>query len=258
LSRAWSKTTPSERPGSDVDRHRRLPDARVLVVGVGGLGAPAALQLAATGVGTIGLIDADAVELSNLPRQILYRTTDVGRSKARTAAERLSALYPGISVRAFELRLSPANFTDVCTGFDFIIDGTDDIESKYLVNDAAVGLGIPYSHAGVVGLHGQTMMVLPGRSACLRCLFPNPPGEELPTCRTAGVLGPVAGMIAVLQATQAVCWLSGYGKGLADRLVTYDAVRGRWRTVNLSRRKDCAVCADRIDADDGRRRGTGA
>jgi adenylyltransferase/sulfurtransferase len=220
----------------------RLRSSRVLIVGVGGLGAPAALHLAAAGVGTLGLIDGDMVELSNLPRQILYRTADVGRPKIAVAAERLAGLYPHLRVQPFDGRLTCENVNQVFTGFDFVIDGTDDIRSKYLVNDGAVRLGIPYSHAGVVGLQGQTLTVRPKRSACLRCLFPVPPSDELPTCQTAGVLAPVAGTIAALQAMEAQKLLLGSGDLLTDRLLTYDAARIRWRSIRISRNPGCAAC----------------
>ena len=183
-----------------------LASSRVLIVGVGGLGAPAALRLAAAGVGTLGLIDGDTVDLSNLHRQIIYRTADVGRPKVVAAAERLAARYPKVAVRGFAERLTAHNFAHIFGDFDFVIDATDGVASKYLVNDAAVLCRVPFSHAGVLALHGQTMTVIPGRSACLRCLFPTPPSpDELPTCQEAGVIGPVVGSIGILQAHGLVC-----------------------------------------------------
>jgi molybdopterin-synthase adenylyltransferase len=223
----------------------RLAQSRVLVVGVGGLGAPAALHLAAAGVGTLGLIDGDTVELSNLHRQIIYRTTDIGQPKVAAAAARLAALSPSVAVRGFGERLTADNATRIVRDFDFVIDATDGIDSKYLVNDAAVLCGVPFSHAGVLAFHGQTMTVLPGRSACLRCLFPSPPAaDEMPTCQEAGVIGSVVGSIGVLQATEALKYLLAVGTCLADRLLTYDAIASRWRTVVLKRRHDCPVCGE--------------
>jgi adenylyltransferase/sulfurtransferase len=222
----------------------RLRRARVLIVGVGGLGAPAAMQLAGAGIGELGVIDGDRVELSNLPRQILYRTSDVGSLKVAIAAERLPRLYPHLRLRFFAGRLTADNVDHVFQGFDFILDGTDDPPTKYLINDRAVSMGIPFSHAGVIGLRGQTFTVKPRRSACLRCLFPAPPGDELPTCQTAGILAPVAGTIATLQAMEAVKLILGSGDLLTDRLLTYDGARLRWRSVRISRNPACAACGE--------------
>ena len=224
----------------------RLARGRVLIVGVGGLGAPAALQLAAAGIGTLGLIDSDTVDVSNLHRQIIYRTADLGRPKVVTAAERLAASYPAVAVRCFAQRLTAGNAANLFCDFDFVVDATDGVASKYLVNDAAVLCRVPFSHAGVLAFHGQTMTVLPGRSACLRCLFPTPPNpDELPTCQEAGIIGSVAGTIGVLQATEALKYLLGVGQLLTDRLLTYDATAARWRTVALRRRRDCPLCGER-------------
>ena len=224
----------------------RLARGRVLVVGVGGLGAPAALQLAAAGIGTLGLIDSDTVDLSNLHRQIIYRTADLGRPKVAAAAERLAASYPTVTVRRFAQRLTADNAANLFGDFDFVIDATDGIASKYLANDTAVLSHVPFSHAGVLGFQGQTLTVLPGRSACLRCLFPVPPTpDELPTCQEAGVIGSVAGTIGLLQATDALKYLLGVGELLTDRLLTYDAAAARWRTVVVRRRRDCPLCGDR-------------
>jgi len=224
----------------------RLASGRVLIIGVGGLGTPAALQLAAAGIGTLGLVDSDTVDVSNLHRQILYRTADLGRSKVVAAAERLAAAYPSVAVRCFPQRLTADNAAHLFGDFDFVIDATDGSASKYLVNDAAVLSRVPFSHAGVLAFHGQTMTVLPGRSACLRCLFPTPPKPgELPTCQEAGIIGSVAGTIGLLQATEALKFLLGAGQLLTDRLLTYDAAAARWRTVVLRRRRDCPLCGDR-------------
>ncbi|HXQ23306.1 MAG TPA: HesA/MoeB/ThiF family protein [Candidatus Acidoferrales bacterium] len=216
---------------------------RVLVVGVGGLGAPAAWHLAAAGVGTVGLIDGDAVELSNLHRQIIYRTADVGRRKVTAAAERIASRYPAVRLPCFDESLSERNLRDVFRGFDFVIDGTDRIETKYLVNDGAALCGLPFSHAGIVGFHGQTMTVVPSHSACLRCLFPSPPpAGDVPTCQETGVIGALAGTIGIVQATEALKFLLGSGTLLADRLLTYDALTMGWRTVGLSRNPACPLC----------------
>jgi molybdopterin/thiamine biosynthesis adenylyltransferase len=218
---------------------------RVLVVGVGGLGCPAALAVAAAGVGTLGLMDGDCVDLSNLHRQILYRGSDVGRRKVAVAAERIAGLYRDVSLHLFDERLSVDNLPGIFRQFDFVIDGTDSIPSKYLVNDGAVLHRIAFSHAGVVGFRGQSMTVIPGRSACLRCLFPSPPpAGEIGTCQEAGVIGALAGSIGLVQAMDAVKYLLGLGTLLANRLLTYDALAARWRTIHVSRSRPCPVCGD--------------
>jgi molybdopterin/thiamine biosynthesis adenylyltransferase len=234
----------SHRPPEARERLRR---ARVLIVGAGGLGAPAALHLAAAGVGTVGLIDGDVVDLSNLHRQVIYRTADVARRKVAAAAQRLAALYPHVAVETHDGRLTTDNLADLFGRFEFIVDGTDHIVSKYVINDGAVLQGIPFSHAGVVGFQGQTMTVLPGRSACLRCLFPTPPpAGEIPTCQETGVIGSLAGAFGVLQATEALKCLLGTGVLLTDRLLAYDALTGRWRTIHLSRDPHCQACGDQL------------
>ncbi len=232
------------RPPEDARAARaQLARARVLIVGVGGLGTPAALELATSGVGTLGLMDGDAVELSNLQRQILYRTDDVGRRKVVAAADRLITYYPSVHVETFDERLRPDNLGARFSSFDFVIDATDGIGSKYLVNDGAVIVGVPYSHAGVVAFQGQTMTVIPRRSACLRCLFPLPPvAGEVPTCQEAGIVAPLPGSLGSLQAAEAIKYLLGVGDLLTNRLLTFDALLGRWRTVTVRRSPDCPVC----------------
>jgi molybdopterin/thiamine biosynthesis adenylyltransferase len=227
------------------DERERLRRARILIVGVGGLGSPAALQLASAGVGTLGLIDFDAVEISNLHRQIIYRTPDLGRPKAAVEAERLTTTYPHVSVESFQDRLSPANLSQIFSRFDFIIDGTDRIAAKYLVNDGAVLCGVPYSHAGVSGFYGQTMTVMPRRSACFRCLFPVPPREgEVPSCQDAGIIGALAGSIGLLQALEALKYILRIGTLLTNRLIIFDARVWQWRTVQLSPDRQCPLCGE--------------
>lgn len=228
------------------DVRERLRCSRILIVGVGGLGAPAALHLAAAGVGTLGLIDFDAVEVSNLHRQIIYRNADLGRPKAAAAAERLRAAYPQVTVECFPQRLSPATLPEIFPRYDFVIDGTDRIVSKYLVNDGAVLCGVPFSHAGIMGFQGQTMTVLPRRSACFRCIFPAPPPEgEIPTCQEAGIIGALAGTFGVLQALEALKHVLRAGELLTDRMLTYDALEWRWRSVSLAPNRQCPLCGER-------------
>jgi molybdopterin/thiamine biosynthesis adenylyltransferase len=227
------------------EEKERLRRARVLIVGVGGLGSPAALHLASAGIGTLGLIDFDVVDLSNLHRQIIYRMPDIGRPKAAVAAERLRAAYPDVAVECFQERLSPANLPGIFSRYGFVIDGTDRIDAKYLVNDGAVLCGVPFSHAGVSGFHGQTMTVVPRRSACFRCLFPVPPPEgEVPTCQNAGIIGALAGSIGLLQAVEALKCVLRVGRLLTNRMLIYDAQREQWRTVQLSRDRQCPLCGE--------------
>jgi molybdopterin-synthase adenylyltransferase len=183
------------------------------------------------------------VELSNLHRQIIYRSADVGRRKVHAAAVRITDRYPEVSVSTFDYALSASCLPAIFPQFDFVIDGTDGIAAKYLVNDGAVLQRIAFSHAGVMGFQGQTLTVLPGQSACLRCLFPAPaPAEDVVTCREAGVLGSLTGILGSLQAAEAVKYLLGNAPLLADRLLTYDALRARWREVAVARTPACPLC----------------
>jgi molybdopterin/thiamine biosynthesis adenylyltransferase len=225
----------------DHPSQRRLERGRVLVVGVGGLGCPAAAALAAAGVGTIGLVDPDVVELSNLPRQPLYRTADVGRPKVAVAAERLAALAPGARVRTWRRRLG-ADDGVLVRDFDVVIDGTDSIAAKFAVNDAAVGAGVPLVHAGALGLRAQVLTVVPGVTACYRCVFEEaPPPGDVPSCAEAGVLGPVVALAGGLQAAEAIRLLAGEPPHLADRLLVID-LDGGYRAVPLARRPGCLAC----------------
>ena len=224
-------------------RTSRLKDASILVVGAGALGCAAAEALAGAGVGRLGLVDPDTVERSNLHRQLLHRTADLGRPKVDSAAEKLGARYPAVVLEPVIARLEAGNAGALFAGHDCVIDATDGIATKFVVNDAAVRLGVPLVHGGIVRFLGQLMTILPGRSACYRCLFGAPPdASEVPSCQEAGVLGSLAGTIGLLQAAEAVRYLGGMGALLADRLLTYDALSGRWRQVRLRRNPACAVC----------------
>ncbi len=218
-------------------------DGKVLVVGVGGLGSPAAFGLALAGVGTIGLVDSDRVELSNLQRQILHFTPDIGKPKVASAKEKIEKLNASITVVTHNERLHAGNLVDLFAAYDFIIDGTDGVATKFLINDGAVLLNKPLSHAGIVQFQGQALTVLPKRTTCLRCLFPVPPHpDENPTCQEAGILGSLAGSLGSLQAAEAVKYLSGEGELLTDRLLTYDALAMRWREVRLHPSPRCPLC----------------
>jgi molybdopterin-synthase adenylyltransferase len=215
----------------------RLAAARVLVVGAGGLGSPAALYLAAAGVGGIGLMDGDYVEESNLQRQVLYTADDVGRPKVDVAAGRLRALNPAVHVIPLAERMTGENAAERLAGYEFVIDATDSFESKFVVADACLAAGRPYSHAGVSRFLGQTLTVMPGRTACCRCLFDPPP--PAPPGPPAGPLGAVPGAVGAIQAAEAVKHLLGIGRLLTDRLLVFDALGMTARVLTVRRRPDC-------------------
>lgn len=228
--------------GGKAQMHLRA--ARVLIIGAGGLGSPAAFYLAAAGIGTLGIVDPDKVELSNLQRQILHATADIGRHKVESAQMTLTRLNPDVEVELFPVRFDPSNAQEIAAGYKFIVDGSDNFETKFLVNDTAIKLGIAFSHAGIVRLQGQTMTVIPGKSACYRCLFQAPPPpEEILNCQAAGVLGAVAGTLGSIQATEAVKFLVGFEEGLlTDRLLIYDAKQMRFRDIVVKRDPHCDSC----------------
>jgi len=214
-----------------------------VIVGVGGLGAPAAAALAATGVARLGLLDPDVVELSNLPRQPLYGEQDVGRAKVDVAAARLRAAFPDLVVEATHARVESGSARQLLDGYDVILDGTDGLPSKVLLNEAALELGVPLVHAGAVGFDGQLFTILPNHSACLRCLFPELPREdELPTCQQSGILAPVVGLIGLAAAGEAAAIVAGRAPQLANRLAILDAARLRWRTLALRPSTRCPAC----------------
>ncbi len=220
----------------------KLLRAKVLIVGAGGLGSPIALYLAAAGVGTIGLADPDAVDLSNLQRQILHQTKDVGRPKVVSGKESLIALNPGIDVRTYPLALNAENAEEIISGYDFIVEGTDNFASKFLINDACVLSGKPFSQGGILRFQGQTLTHLPG-SACYRCVFLQPPpAGAVPTCSEAGVLGAVAGMLGTIQAAEVVKCLLGIGTTLENRLLTFNALDMNFRTIEIKRNPNCPIC----------------
>jgi len=221
-------------------------NGRVLIVGVGGLGVPAAWALARAGVRRLTLMDPDPVELSNLARQVIYRTADVGRPKVEAAADRLAAEFPGLEIDRLAVELDAANASGFIGAHDFTIDGTDNPRTKFSINDAAIGAMRPFGYGGVIGMTGQAMTVIPGRSACLRCLFEEPPGEaEIASCREAGIIGPVAGVIGEVQAAEAIRVLAGAAPRLAGRILTYDAsaAAARMRIADVAARRGCACGA---------------
>ncbi len=224
---------------------QKLLDGKVLIIGGGGLGSPIALYLAAAGVGTIGIADADVVELSNLQRQIAHQTKDIGVPKVLSAREKMEAMNPDVRVNTYHTWISAGNILDIINGYDFVIDGTDNFAAKFLINDACVLTGKPYSHGGILNFVGQTLTFIPGQSACYRCIFPAPPPKDaIPTCSQVGVLGVLPGVIGTMQATEALKYLLGIGKLLSGRLLVYDALAMTFRTVKVRRNPHCPICGE--------------
>ncbi len=231
-------------PEVGVAGQRKLRRAKVLLVGAGGLGAPAALYLAAAGVGEIGLVDFDSVDLSNLQRQVLYTTADVGRPKLAVAKERLEALNPGVTVVPHEERLTSENALDVLRPYDVVVDGTDNFPTRYLVNDASVLLGKPNVYGSIYQFEGQVSVFDARRGPCYRCLYPEPPPPDLvPSCAEAGVLGVLPGLVGVLQATETVKLILGVGSSLVGRLLLFDALALRFRELTLRKNPHCVLCS---------------
>ncbi|MGH7829961.1 MAG: HesA/MoeB/ThiF family protein [Candidatus Binatia bacterium] len=229
----------------------RLRQGKALVIGAGGLGSSSAFYLTAAGIGCLGIVDSDRVELSNLQRQILHSTPDVGREKVESAGDKLRSLNPEVEIRTHAVYLDEGNAAEIFTSYDFIIDGSDNFATKFLVNDTAVALQKPFSHAGIVRFQGQTMTVVPGKSACYRCLFREPPAPgEILNCQQAGILGSIAGTIGSIQATEAIKYFAGMEESLlTDRLLTYDAKEIKFRAIEVQRDPQCAACGDKKSAE---------
>ena len=226
-----------------VKGQKKLLNASVLIIGAGGLGAPAALYLAAAGVGTIGIVDADEVDLSNLQRQVIHTTNDVGKAKVKSAAETMEAINPDVTVKTYRTFVDSTNIMDLIKDYDFIIDGTDNFPAKFLINDACVMAGKPFSHAGIIRFKGQLMTYVPGEGPCYRCVFKNPPPKDaVPTCKQAGVIGAMGGVIGSLQAMEAIKYIIGKGELLTGKLLTYDALKMEFHTIKLPKDHHCAVC----------------
>ncbi len=228
-----------------VPGQQKLKSARVLVVGAGGLGSPVLLYLAASGVGTLGIVDHDRVDASNLQRQVLFDSASVGRPKVEVARERLLALNPLIDVHAHEIEVRAANVMALLRDYDIVLDGTDRIPTRYVVNDACVLLRKPLVSAAIHRFEGQLMTYLPGRGPCYRCLYPEVPEGLVPNCADAGVLGVLPGVVGAMQATEAIKLIVGMGAPLAGRLLVYDALELSLREFRIERRRECAVCGDR-------------
>ncbi len=228
-----------------VEGQEKLSAGKVLVVGAGGLGAPAALYLAAAGVGTIGILDHDHVEVSNLQRQVIHFTKDIGVPKVQSAEEKMKAINPDVVVKTYEEYLCADNIREIIADYDFVLDGVDNFPTKFLINDACVMAGIPFSHGGILRFDGQTMTVVPGESTCYRCVFRKPPPPEaVPTCSQAGVLGAIAGMLGTIQAAETLKYITGVGDLLTNTLLSFDAKKMTFRRVPLNRQKNCPVCGE--------------
>lgn len=226
-----------------VEGQIKIMNSKVLILGAGGLGSPAAFYLAAAGVGTIGLVDSDKVELSNLQRQIIHFTENLNVFKVDSAAEKIHALNPDVTIKKYHELARAENIGQIIAGYDFVIDGTDNFVAKFLINDACVLNGIPFSHGGVLRFDGQTMTVIPSRSACYRCIFTTPPPQgAIPTCSEAGILGAIAGMLGTIQAAECLKYITNVGDLLTDAILIFNAKSMDFRKVKIHPNKDCPIC----------------
>jgi molybdopterin/thiamine biosynthesis adenylyltransferase len=227
-----------------IEGQDKICAAKVLVIGAGGLGSPIAYYLAAAGVGTIGIVDGDVVDLSNLQRQIIHTSAEIGTPKVESARRKMLAINPGVTVNTYKTMLEAANILEIIEPYDFIIDGTDNFAAKFLINDACVLANKPYSHGGILRFAGQTMTIRPRESACYACVFDSPPPAGIvPTCSSAGILGAVAGMLGTIQAAEALKFITGVGEPLYDTLLSFDAKKMDFRKTKLHRNTKCRVCS---------------
>ncbi len=225
-----------------VKGQEKILESKVLIIGAGGLGSPAALYLAAAGVGTIGIVDNDVVDLTNLQRQVIHFTPDLGKPKVDSAKEKIEKINPDVKVRTYKELALADNILDLIKDYDFIIDGTDNFPAKFLINDACVLAKKPFSHGGILRFDGQTMTYTPGNT-CYRCVFSGPPPKNaIPSCAQAGVLGSIAGILGTIQATEVLKFITGKGDLLINRLLIFDALDMDFRTITLQKNKSCAVC----------------
>src|SRR5690242_19334274 len=232
-------------PEVGMEGQQKLKASRVLCIGTGGLGSPMALYLAAAGVGTLGLVDFDVVDYTNLQRQIIHSTADVGRKKLDSAADKLKAINPYLNLRTFDTKLSSANALELFREFDIVADGTDNFPTRYLVNDACVLTGKPNVYGSIFRLEGQASVFWAARGACYRCLYPEPPPPGLvPSCAEGGVLGVLPGIVGAIQANEAIKLILGGGEPLINRLLLFDAWKMRFRELKLTKDPACPVCGE--------------
>jgi molybdopterin/thiamine biosynthesis adenylyltransferase/rhodanese-related sulfurtransferase len=235
-------------PEVGMDGQIKLLKSKVLCLGAGGLGSPAGYYLAAAGVGTLGMIDDDVVDASNLQRQILHATDRIGMPKVESAAKTLTGLNPDVKVNQYKTRLTSENVMDILKDYDVIVDGVDNFPTRYLLNDAALKLNKPVVHASIYRFEGQMTSFIPGQGPCYRCLYPAPPPPDMaPSCQEAGVLGVLPGVVGILQATEAVKLILGIGKSLAGRLLMFDALATKFREMKLRRDPSCPTCGEGVD-----------
>jgi molybdopterin/thiamine biosynthesis adenylyltransferase/rhodanese-related sulfurtransferase len=233
-------------PEVGLEGQQKLLDAKVLLLGAGGLGSPAALYLAAAGVGTLGIVDNDAVDVSNLQRQVIHSSERIGVAKVDSAEQTIAALNPDVKVQKYNVRLGPENIMEILPGYDIVVDGLDNFPTRYLLNDASVRLGIPVVSAAILGFEGQLSVFKPYDGPCYRCLFPVPPPAELaPSCGANGVLGVLPGTMGMLQATEVIKLILGEGDPLIGRLLMYDALAATVSEVKVRRDPDCPICSRR-------------
>jgi adenylyltransferase/sulfurtransferase len=232
-------------PGVGVEGQERLAAARVLVVGAGGLGSPALLYLAAAGIGTIGVVDADVVDLTNLHRQVIHSDADIGRPKTESAEAAVRRVNPHVTVVRHDVRLDSSNALEILRDYDVVVDGTDNFPTRYLINDACVMLGKPHVWGSILRFDGQVSVWWAGHGPCYRCVFPEPPPPgSVPSCAEGGVLGVLCAAIGSVQSTEAVKLLLGLGEPLTGRLLVHDALRQTWDTLNVRADPDCPVCGE--------------
>ncbi len=230
--------------GVGEEGQNKLLNSKILIIGAGGLGSPALMYLASAGVGTIGIADADRVDLSNLQRQIIHTTENIGKPKVQSAKERIEAINPDVKVNTYNTFITSKNIKDIICGYDFIIDATDNFSSKFLINDACVMSKKPFVHGGIMGYRGQLMTYVPNKGPCYRCIFREvPPKGSIPDCKQIGIIGAVAGIIGNLQAMEAIKYIIGTGELLVGYMMTYNAFKTEFRKVKLpTDTNDCPVC----------------
>lgn len=224
---------------------QKIMEGKVLILGVGGLGSPAALYLAAAGVGTLGIVDSDEVDITNLQRQILHFTDDIGRAKTQSASEKLKKLNPEINIKTYKTKVNSKNIADLIKDYDVVVDGTDNFPTRFLVNDACYFAKKPLVHGAILRFDGQVMTIVPDEGPCYRCIYrePPPPGM-VPSCQQAGVIGSVAGIIGTIQANEALKILLGTGKTLNGRLLVVDALEANFRQINTRKDPRCPLCGE--------------
>lgn len=225
---------------------KKLLQAKVLIIGCGGLGSPCAYYLASAGIGKIGLVDLDKVELNNLQRQIVHFMKDIGKQKTESTKEKLESINSDVEIVTYPLRLTSENIMDIIKDYDVIVDGSDNFPTRYLVNDACVISNKPFSHAGILRFDGQAITIIPHQGPCYRCLFPEPPPPGMvPSCQEAGILGAVAGVLGVIQATEVLKYILGKGDLLVGQLLVFNALEMSFRKLNVLRNNSCPVCGDK-------------